>query len=219
MNTSTYKMPGTPDKAQRGPRARRREARPGELTAAALSLFVEKGYAATKLDEVALRAGVSKGTLYLYFTSKEALFKAVIEEGMLPVLEEAEKMAAKFEGSSADLLELLIRGWWERVGKTPTGGLIKLMLAEAANFPDVARFYHDHIMQRGTSLLKTVLMRGVASGEFRPVDLDATVRIVFSPMLLRVVWLHSFELCGCATVNETVFMKNYLDLIKSGLRA
>ncbi len=92
------------------PRRRRKDARPSELTAAALDLFVEKGFAATRLDDVAARAGVSKGTLYLYFDSKEALFKAVIEEGIVPALAAAEQQLAGFQGPSADLLQALLNG-------------------------------------------------------------------------------------------------------------
>src|SRR5512145_278407 len=90
------------------PRRRRKDARPAELTAAALDLFVEKGFAATRLDDVAARAGVSKGTLYLYFDSKEALFKAVVEDGIVPLFAAAEQQIADYQGGSADLLRHLL---------------------------------------------------------------------------------------------------------------
>src|SRR5471030_357608 len=95
---------------------RRKEARPQELLAAALDLFVERGYAATRLDDVAAQAGVSKGTLYLYFTNKEELFKAVVRETVLPVLGEAEAILDRYEGHSADLFREFILSWWERIG-------------------------------------------------------------------------------------------------------
>src|SRR5262252_8704646 len=98
---------------------RRKDARPAELLAAALDLFVERGYAATRLDDVARRAGVSKGTVYLYFSSKEELFKAVVREGLVPLLERGEKMVAEHRGSIATLIDQLVRGWWEAVGHTP----------------------------------------------------------------------------------------------------
>jgi len=126
---------------------RRREARPGELIAAALDLFVEKGYAATRLDEVVARAGVSKGTLYLYFSSKEELFKAVVQEGLLPILAEGERFVATFQGSSADLMCEIVLGWWELIGTKPIGGIPKLIMAEARNFPEIARFYYDEVIE------------------------------------------------------------------------
>ncbi len=109
--------------------ARRKEARPAELTAAALELFVERGYSATRLDDVAARAGVSKGTLYLYFSSKEELFKAVVREGLLPVIERGERLSEEHTGSAGDLIRRLIRNWWESVGRTPLAGIAKLMIS------------------------------------------------------------------------------------------
>ena len=113
------------------PRRRRKEARPGELTAAALELFVEKGFAATRLEDVAARAGVSKGTLYLYFDSKESLFRAVIEEGMVASLSAAEQLLSEYQGPADELLRQLLFGWWEQIGGTRLAGIPKLMVAEA----------------------------------------------------------------------------------------
>jgi AcrR family transcriptional regulator len=106
---------------QDGPRWRRRsEARPGEIVEAALDLFVEKGFAATKMDEIAKRAGVTKGTVYLYFPSKEDLFRAVVEEMMGPNIEAGERLVAEHEGTATDLLRKLILAWWELVGNSPS---------------------------------------------------------------------------------------------------
>ena len=144
------------DSTHTEPRRRRKEARPGELTAAALDLFVEKGFAATRLDDVALRAGVSKGTLYLYFDSKEALFKAVVEEGIVPFLVAAEQKTAEYEGATIDLLRSLLFGWWEQIGATRLAGVTKLVISESHNFPEVARYYHDRVVLRGSALLRNV---------------------------------------------------------------
>ena len=114
---------------------RRKDERPGELTAAALELFVERGYANTRLEDVAKRAGVSKGTLYLYFENKEELFKAVVREGIVTTIEEAERVFEHYEGAMADLLGALVHGWWARIGSTKAAGIPKLMMSEAGNFP------------------------------------------------------------------------------------
>ena len=143
------------------PRQRRKEARPAELMAAALELFVEKGFAGTRLDDVAARAGVSKGTLYLYFDSKEALFKAVIQEGIVPILEEGAGLVDSFEGSAGELLRLLINEWWQRIGNTHLGGVPKLMISEARNFPELAVYYHDAVIMRGRDLMRRTLQRGI----------------------------------------------------------
>ena len=134
------------------PRRRRKEALPAELTAAALDLFVEKGFAATRLDDVAVRAGVSKGTLYLYFDSKEALFKAVVEEGIVPFLASAEQQMAEYDGEMIDLLRSLFSDWWQKIGATRLAGVTKLVISESRNFPEVARYYHDNVLVRGSAL-------------------------------------------------------------------
>src|SRR5690348_16342731 len=109
---------------------RRKDARPQELLAAALDLFVERGYASTRLEDVAKRAGVSKGTLYLYFENKEELFKAVVRENIVPAIGDGEDIIAGFEGNSAELLRCVLMGWWERIGETKASGITKLMMSE-----------------------------------------------------------------------------------------
>src|ERR1700712_3913263 len=110
---------------------RRKDARPQELLAAALDLFVERGFAATRLDDVARRAGVSKGTLYLYFDSKEDLFKAVIREGYVSRITEFAERMKDFQGTSAELIRELVNTWWEKIGATKLAGITKLMMSEA----------------------------------------------------------------------------------------
>lgn len=197
---------------------RRKKARPSELTAAALDLFVEKGFAATRLDEIAARAGVSKGTLYLYFDSKEELFKAVIREGMLPLLAEGEDLVARMPGPAGELFRAIVMRWWEMVGEGPIGGIPKLIFAEARNFPEIARFYAEEVIGRGKRLLAAVLQRGIESGEFRPFNPDDLVHIVFSPLMMRVIWKHSLDCCGATTVPVDVYLREYLELTLRGLR-
>ncbi len=177
----------------RAPRRRRKEARPSELTAAALDLFVESGFAATRLEDVAARAGVSKGTLYLYFDSKEALFKAVIEDAIVPLLVAAEQQMAEYEGSSFELLRRLLFGWWEQIGRTRLAGVPKLIISESRNFPEVAQYYHDKVLARGRGLLRTVLQRGIESGEFRPQDIETAINVIFAPLMMLVVWRSSLR--------------------------
>jgi len=197
---------------------RRKEARPQELTAAALALFVEKGYAATRLDEIAAQAGVSKGTLYLYFTSKEELFKAVVREGLLPLLAEGETLVANAPGSASDLFRAIVMRWWEVVGDNPIGGISKLIFAEARNFPEIARFYAEEVIDRGKRLLAAALQRGIDSGEFRPLNPDDLVHIVFSPLMMRLIWKHSLDCCGIHTVPIDVYLREYIELTLRGLR-
>jgi AcrR family transcriptional regulator len=198
-------------------RQRRKEARPAELLSAALDLFVERGYAATKLDDVAAKAGVSKGTLYLYFDSKEALFKAVIEQGILPMLDEGEALLQQHQVDVRSLLQELLLRWWQLLGETPLGGIPKLMIAEAGNFPEVATYYYDNVIVRGRELLRQVLLRGVASGEFRQLDIESTIDVIMAPVLMLVIWRYSLAPCGCGKQDPKQYMTTYLDLLMNGL--
>ena len=194
---------------------RRKEARPSELIAAALELFVERGFAATKLDDVAAKAGVSKGTLYLYFESKDALFKAVIEQGIFPILAEGATLLQQFEGNNAALLKEFMQRWWQLMGNTPVGGIPKIMISEAGNFPEVANYYYDNVIVRGRDLLRQVLERGVTAGEFRDMDVETTIDVIMAPVLMLIVWRYSVAPCG--TKDPEKYMKSYLDLILNGL--
>ena len=205
--------------ARVAPRRRRKEARPQELTAAALALFAEKGFAATKLDDIAARAGVSKGTLYLYFDSKEALFKAVILEGVVPAIEEGEALLEQDAAGPAELLSLMLRGWWERIGSTELGAIPKLMLSEARNFPEVAAFYHGAVIQRGQALIRTVVRRGIERGVFRPVDLDVIGNVLIAPLLHLALWHHSFGSCCDIELDVDCYLDTHLDIVLSGLAA
>jgi len=199
-------------------RARRKEARPSELTAAALGLFVEKGFAATRLDDVAACAGVSKGTLYLYFDSKEALFKSVIEDGIVPTIAAAEQRFADYAGPSADLLRDLLYGWWQAIGNTPLAGVPKLIISESRNFPEVAQYYHDRVISRGRQLLRSALQRGIASGEFRPLDIESCIDVIIAPVLMLAVWRHSLCICG-NDIDPERYLAAHFDLLLKGLVA
>ncbi len=204
-----------------GTRQRRKEARPGELLEAALALFVEKGFAATRVDEVAARAGVSKGTLFLYYPSKEELFKAVIHETLAGRFDEWNAEFEVFTGSSAELVRYSLHSWWERIGMTQASGITKLVLSEAGTFPDVAAYYQQTVIHPGHSLLKRVLQRGVDSGEFRPMNLDLAVYSLIAPMIFLLTWKHSMAPCSPpgAQIEPEAFIDTQVDLLLHGMLA
>ncbi len=200
-------------------RQRRKEARPAELMAAALDLFVERGFAATKLDDVAARAGVSKGTLYLYFANKEELFKAVIQQGILPVLAQGEEMLTQFDGDARALLQVMLMRWWELVGTTHLAGIPKLMISEAGNFPEVAQYYYENVMVRGRGLIREVLQRGIASGQFRAVDVEAAIDVILAPQMMLAIWRYSLGSCDCGKQDPQTYLRTHIDLLLNGLMA
>ncbi|HEY6897792.1 MAG TPA: TetR/AcrR family transcriptional regulator, partial [Rhodocyclaceae bacterium] len=197
---------------------RRKEARPGELADAALDLLVERGFAATRLDDVAAAAGVSKGTLYLYFDSKEALFRAVVEQNILPVIEDAELIVADHQGSAAELLAELMRGWWQRVGATKAGGVTKLIVTEARNFPDLAAWYHDAVVARAKRLICGVLELGIQRGEFRALDVGLAFHAIFAPVMMLMIWRHSIGACCGQGIDPDEYIELSIDLILNGLK-
>ncbi len=139
---------------------RRKSARPEEILQAALEVFTDRGFAATKLEDVARRAGVTKGTIYLYYENKEALFKALVRETIVPVIAKGEALAHSFTGTARDLFEQLVREYFRLMGDTPLSGIPRLMIAEAGNFPELARFYYEEVVTRGHRLMAGVLERG-----------------------------------------------------------
>ena len=200
-------------------RERRKQARPGELLVAALDLFVEKGFAATRMEEVALRAGVSKGTVFLYFPSKLDLFKAVVRENISGRFQEWDAESVRYEGSSAELLRHAMLSWWERVGATQASGISKLMLSEGGNFPEMADFFQQEVLQRGHAILSRVIERGVASGEFRPVHIDHAVHGVVSTMIFLALSKHSACICTKDGMiqNPLAYLNQQADILARGL--
>jgi AcrR family transcriptional regulator len=211
--------PGADEHASR--RERRKEARPGELLDAALDLFVEKGFAATRSEEVAARAGVSKGTLFLYFPSKEELFKAVVRANISGRFDEWNQELETFEGTAADLVRYCMQSWWQRIGATRASGITKLIMSEACNFPELAAFYQQEVVQPGTALIRRVFEQGVARGEFRPVDLDYAVYSVIAPMMFLIMMKHSLGACAPQdwALDPARYLETQADLLLRGIAA
>jgi AcrR family transcriptional regulator len=196
---------------------RRKEARPAELISAALDLFVERGFSLTRLEDVAARAGVSKGTLYLYFPSKEDLFKAVVRGGIVPAIERAERLLSEHQGNASTLIRDMVKGWWVSVGSTRLGGIPKLMISESRNFPELTQFYYREVISRVHRLVAAAVQRGVDSGEFRPVDVEYVKRLVIAPLWLLTVWRFSFDYCESNKLDPVTYLDSHLDLILRGL--
>jgi len=202
-------------------RERRKEARPGELLEAALDLFVEKGFAATRSEEVAARAGVSKGTLFLYFPSKEELLKAVINENLVGRFAQWNAQFEAFEGSTPDMLRYCMRIWWESVGSTKVAGITKLMISEGKNFPELAAFYQQEFVEPAHELLRRVLRRGIDRGEFAPVDVNLAIYTVLAPMVFLMLSQHSvcFGVDDKNTLDPEKYLQFQVEILLNGLVA
>lgn len=197
---------------------RRKEARPSEIVDAALAAFVERGFAATRLDDVARRAGIGKGTLYLYFPSKEELFKAVVRQHLLPNVAAAERRLAEAAGPTGPLLTAIV-GTLIGAAAGPMGAIPKLVIGEAANFPDLARFYADEVVARGFGVLRALVARGVERGEFRPVDPATVAPLLAAPILLTALWKNALEPHATHRMDADALAAAASDLLLRGLEA
>lgn len=201
------------------PRQRRKAARPQELLAAGLSLFVRKGLAATRIEDVAREAGVSKGTLYLYYASKDELFKAVVHHYVTQVIADSGDVADVFEGTTAELLRQLSKTWWTRVGSSDAAGLIALIMREASSFPDLAQLYVNEVLMPTHALLRRIVERGIARGEFRSLDITSVVHGLVAPMQFLILYSRCASVC---TVNPVplepeLFLNTQIELLLHGL--
>jgi len=173
-------------------RQRRKQARPAEIMAAALTLFSERGFAATRLDDVAEAAGVSKATIYLYFENKEQLFTALVRDIATPRFDEIEKLIGAYDGSSIDLLSFVMARLNDVATTTRLPALAKIVLAEAGNFPEITTFYRDQIIRRGFGNLERIIERGIERGEFRRCNVKAAVQDIIFPIVMNALARNTF---------------------------
>lgn len=202
-------------------RAKQRRApneRPREILDAALALFVEKGFAATRLDDVAERAGLSKAAIYLYFDDKTALFKGVIQQAVISNFSTAETMLAAHRGPVAALIPPLLQFMASRIEDTPLASIAKLVIAESRAFPEIGRFYLKEVIGRGIPLFEGLIARGIAAGEFRKVDPMLTVRSLIGAMLLAGVWKTVFEPIGGEKLDVKALARHHADLMLHALK-
>lgn len=204
--------------AQRRPRWRRRpDARPDEILRAALQVFGERGLARSRLEDVARKAGVSKGTLYLYFDSKDALFREVVRATKGSLLAESEAWLDAHQGSAREALVHFIRGMWGHMADTSQASVSRLVQSEIRNFPELARFYFNEITLRARRLLERVLARGVATGEFRPEQARFAARAVPALALMMSGIQCMFSSYDPEPLTPEVMAEHAVDLLLFGV--
>ncbi len=192
----------------------KREDRGREIVAAAQAEFVGKGYAATRLDDVARRAGVAKGTLYLYFPSKAELFQAVVRAAIVSRVAEGEAAAAG--GLAEAALRRALHGFAAQITAPGTREVVHLVIAESARYPEIADFYYAEVVQRGLAIIRGLVERGVAAGEFRPTALDRFPQALMAPVVMSLIWKVIFDRHSELDVEGLV--ETHLDLVLNGLK-
>ena len=192
--------------------------RPQEILNAALAQFVETGFAGTRLDDVARRAGLSKAAIYLYFDDKLSLFQGVIRQAITANLMTVETMLAAHRGPVAELLPRILEFMAGRIEDTPAASIAKLVIAESRAFPEIGHFYLKEVIGRGLPLLEGLITRGIAQGEFRKVDPAMTVRSLMGALLLAGLWRTVFEPIGAAKLDVRAMARHHADLMLHALR-
>jgi AcrR family transcriptional regulator len=198
---------------------RRKEARPSDIVAAALRVFGEKGFAGARIEEIAHLAGVSKGTLYLYFETKGDLFRAVVHDAVLPNIEEVERSILALDLPFADLLRMLLPRFAQLVTARPVGAVVKMVVGESRNFPELARVWHDEVIQKGLGLLTGLIARAQARGEVRPGDPRVHAFSIMGPMLMGVLWRETFTPVGGAAIDLEAVARQHVETVLAGLLA
>ncbi len=199
------------------PRQRRKEARPVEIIDAGLAEFSERGFAGTKLEDVARRAGIVKGTIYRYFDSKEALFEAALKSRVAPILEEVERLVAVFPGSSTDLLRLLFRQIYSQMFRSDVQMLMRIIISEGRRFPSIAELYHRETISKGRRAITAVVQRGVTRGEFRSGAAADLPLVVVAPAIMAAVWNMTFQTFDPIDLDK--FAAAHADLALNGILA
>lgn len=198
---------------------RRKQARPAEILDAALSVFAEKGYAGTRMDEIARRAGVTKGTIYLYFENKDAVFKTLVRDSIGATLAGVTADVSGFQGSAKDLLRFALNAMAHLLTTSDRVVLPKIIIAESGNFPELARFYREEIIDKGIALMASLIERGIAQGEFRSLPVQHAVRLCIAPVLLGAIWRVTFGQFDLEPYDYKGLIDTHLDVLIRGLSA
>ena len=200
------------------PKFKRRKAeRPDEIVAAAFEIFSEKGFAAARLDDIAARAGVSKGAIYLYFATKEDIFRAVIEMGVAPNLGLMRANIAANSDSFPNLLRGAIGVISQMIDTTPIGGVVKMVIGESRNFPELARAWHDTLVRPALGAMSMAIAAGQARGELRPGDPRQYAMSLISPILVGVIWRETFTPVGAEPFDIPALAKQHAELWLRGM--
>lgn len=200
------------------PKFRRRKAdRPGEIVAAAFQVFADKGFAAARLDDIAAQAGVSKGAIYLYFETKEDIFRAVVEQAIAPNIDLIAGAVAAHPGPFPDLLRAAMARIAGLMETTPVGGVAKMVIGEARNFPELARVWHDELVSKALAAMTAAIAAAQSRGEVRAGDPRIYALQVIAPMVVGVIWRETFVPVGAPGFDLNRLVEQHVETLLAGL--
>jgi len=211
-------MPDAPP--ERGPKFRRRaEARPDEVLDAALELFMEKGFAATRVNDIAKRAGLSKGAVYLYFPSKEAVLEALVRRAIIPIADSALEALRSYEGDPRLIITMVIKMVGHRFADPKIIAIPKVVFREVLGFPHLAEMYRTEVLDKVLPVVTGLIRRGVEQGYLRQVDPDLTIRSIIGPLLLHLLLAEVFGITPEGGLHFDRLVDNHLSILFDGLGA
>jgi AcrR family transcriptional regulator len=198
---------------------RRAEDRPREICAAALEVFAEKGFAAARLEEIAHRAGVSKGTLYLYFRDKEDLFRAVVRDTVAPNIATMRETVEAADLPFEQIVRALLPRFAELATTVPIGAMAKIVIGESRNFPELAKTYYDLVVSRAVALIAGLIEKAQANGEVRAGDPRLYALTLVGPLLMGLLWRETLEPAGGAPIDLHQLAQQHAEAVLAGLLA
>lgn len=200
-----------------GRREQQKEAKRLALVDAALAVFSRVGFAAAKIDDVAEEAGVSKGTVYLYFDSKEQLFEGMVKAKMIPLLSNMAEIAGDPKDSASDRLRVHMRFFYSKILNSDRRQIMRLIMAEGPNFPHLAEFYHKNVLSRGQALIGAIIQQGVDAGEFRSLEGHGLAQNIAAGALVAAIWKLVFD--PFQPIDLEAYFETHIDLVLNGLKA
>ncbi|MFL6754105.1 MAG: TetR/AcrR family transcriptional regulator [Sphingomicrobium sp.] len=196
---------------------RRSEDRPREICNAALELFAERGFAATRVEDIAARAGISKGTLYLYFKDKQEIFGAVVRNTVAPNIAMIRDSITAVDMPFSLMVYTLLERFVDIAEQLPIGAVAKIVIGESRNFPELARVYHDLVITEAIGAIAELVGTAQAKGEVRPGDARLFAMTLIGPMLMGILWRETFEPVGAATINLKALARQHAAAALTGL--
>jgi len=199
--------------------SRRADARPDEVLDAAMLVFAQKGYVGAKMDDIARQAGVSKGTVYLYFPSKEALIEGIIKRAVAPIAEGALPQLAAFEGDPRLPITMLLKTLAGLLSDPDKLAIPRLFLREGMNIPAIAEIYRRDVLDLAIPALTGLVERGIASGHLRAIDPELTVRSIVGPVVAHVALSEVFDIRPKGGLELDRLIDNHLEILFGGISA
>ncbi|HEY0281153.1 MAG TPA: TetR/AcrR family transcriptional regulator [Rhizomicrobium sp.] len=197
--------------------SRRKQARPGEILEAAMKVFAEKGFAAARMEDIAARAGVTKGTIYLYFPSKEEMFKSLARETVHAALAGGAQQVRDFSGTSREMLVTLLSAISAFMQDKDRAMLPKIIMSESGNFPELARFWRSEVVDRALAMVAAAITQGIERGEFRPLPPEHVAKLCVAPIILSLIWRTTFGALETVPTDHQKMFALHLDVLLKGL--